>query len=97
MQIVERRELVERDPKAIANSREPVMWLRSRNQPLKLIEVVQAVLILSFAFAMPFLAVPTIAVLLIVLLDRLGLTVIGKTVVLVIVGAIIWLIVIKLG
>jgi len=47
--------------------------------------------ILAFAFAMPMLVVPTIAVLLIVLLERLGLTLPAKVVVLAVIGAIIWL------
>jgi hypothetical protein len=73
------------------------MWLRSRTDPLKLIEVVQAVVVLAFAFAMPILVVPTIAVLFIVLLERLGLTLLGKIVVLLAVAAIIWLSLVALG
>jgi hypothetical protein len=73
------------------------MWLRSRTDPLKLGEVVQAIVVLAFAFAMPILVVPTIAVLFIVLLERLGLTLLGKIVVLLVVAAITWLTLIALG
>ena len=79
------------------NLRDPVMWLRSRTDPLKLIEVAQAVLILAFAFAIPILVVPTIAVLFIVLLERLGLTLLGKIVVLLAVAVIIWLSLVAVG
>ena len=67
------------------------MWLRSKTQPLTLGEVVQAVVVLSFAFAMPILAMPTLTVFFIVLLDRLGLTLIGKIVVILIIAAIVWI------
>jgi hypothetical protein len=73
------------------------MWLRSRADPLRLSEVLHAVVVLAFAFAMPILVVPTIAVLFIVLLERLGLTLLGKIVVLLVVAAIIWLSLIALG
>jgi len=63
------------------------MWLRSGSNPLKLIEVVQAIVVLAFSFAIPVLIVPTAIVLLIVLLDRLGFTLLGKVVVLMAVGA----------
>jgi hypothetical protein len=73
------------------------MWLRSRSQPLKLGEIVQAVLILSFAFVIPVLLVPTIVVLSIVLLDRLGLTLFGKTAAILVVAAIIWICLVAFG
>jgi len=75
----------------------PLMWLRSRSDPLRLGEVVQAVVVLAFAFAIPILVVPTIAVLVIVLLERLGFTLLGKIVVLLIIAAIIWISLIALG
>ena len=53
-----------------------------RIQPLKLGEVALAILLLAFAFAMPFLMFPTIFVLTVVLLDRLGFTLAGKIIVL---------------
>lgn len=85
------------DTGGTASSRGSVLWVQSRAQPLRLAEIVQAVVILAFAFAMPILAVPTIAVLLIVLLERLGLTLPGKSVVLAVVGAITWLTLIALA
>jgi hypothetical protein len=78
--------LFDGDPGATANFRAPVMWLRSRSQPLRLSEVFQAIVVLAFAFVIPILLLPTIAVLLIVLLDRLGLTLLGKFVVLAVIG-----------
>jgi hypothetical protein len=86
MHLPKPRELFDADPGATANFRAPVIWLRSRSQPLRLSEVVQAIVILAFAFVIPVLLLPTIAVLLIVLLDRLGLTLLGKIVVLVVIG-----------
>ena len=91
------RELDQSERGGTANLRHPVMWLRSRTDPLKLIEIVQAVVVLAFAFAMPFLVVPTIAVLFIVLLERLGFTLLGKILVLLAVAAIIWLSLVALG
>jgi hypothetical protein len=73
------------------------MWLRSRSPPLKLGEIVQAVSILSFAFVIPILIVPTIAVLSIVLLDRLGLTLFGKIAAILVVAAIAWICLIAFG
>ncbi len=84
-------ESVESEAGGTACSRNPFRLLRSPATPLRLGEIAQAVVILAFAFAMPFLVIPTIAVLLIVLLDRLGLTLFGKIVVLVVVAAMIWL------
>src|SRR5262245_7126624 len=78
--------LFDGDPGATANFRAPVMWLRSRSQPLKLSEVCQAIVVLAFALVIPILLIPTIAVLLIEFLDRLGLTLLGKIVVLVVIG-----------
>jgi hypothetical protein len=75
----------------------PLMWLRSRSDPLRLGEIVQAVLVLAFAFAIPILVVPTIAVLLIVLLERLGFTLLGKIIILLVIAAIIWISLIALG
>jgi hypothetical protein len=89
--------LAESERGGASNLPEQVMWLRSRTDPLKLIEVVQAIVVLAFAFAMPFLVVPTIAVLFIVLLERLGLTLLGKIVVLLAVAAIIWLSLVAFG
>jgi hypothetical protein len=73
------------------------MWLRSKTDPLKLGEFVQAIVVLAFAFAIPILVLPTILVLFIVLLDRLGLTLPGKIVVLLAVAAIIWLTLVAMG
>jgi hypothetical protein len=73
------------------------MWLRSKTDPLRLGEIVQAIVVLAFAFAIPILVIPTIVVLFIVLLDRLGLTLPGKILVLLAVAAIIWLSLIALG
>jgi hypothetical protein len=86
------RELFEGDPGATAKFVAPLIWLRSTSQPLSLGEVVQAIVVLAFAFVIPILLIPTIAVLLIVLLDRLGFTLLGKIVVLVVIGGILWLI-----
>jgi hypothetical protein len=74
-----------------------LMWLRSRTDPLKLGEIIQAVLVLAFAFAIPILVIPTFIVLFIVLLDRLGLTLPGKIVVLLAVAAMIWLTLVTMG
>ncbi len=67
------------------------MLLRSRVRPLKLGEVALAILLLAFAFVMPFLLFPTIVALAIVLLDRLGLSLAGKIVILLVAVVIIWL------
>jgi hypothetical protein len=80
-----------------ASGKDPVMWLRSKTDPLKLGEIVQAIVVLAFAFAIPILVVPTIVVLFIVLLDRLGLTLTGKIVVLLVVAAIIWFTLVAMG
>jgi hypothetical protein len=80
-----------------SNRKESLMLLRSRADPLKLSEVAQAIVVLAFAFAMPFLIIPTIAVLIIVLLERLGLTLTGKIVVLLLIGAIIWFSLVAVG
>jgi hypothetical protein len=78
-------------PRAIVilDSSYRAMWLRSRCRPLKLGEIGQAIVILAFAFVIPVLFVPTVIVLFIVLLDRLGLTFLGKVVVVAAVGAVI--------
>jgi hypothetical protein len=52
-------------------------------------EIAQGIVILAFSFAMPVLVGPTVFVLLIVLLDRLGFTLLGKVIVLVALGAVI--------
>jgi hypothetical protein len=86
MHLLQPRAWFDGEPNATANFRAPVMWLRSRSQPLKLSEIVQAIVVLAFAFVIPILLIPTIAVLLIAFLDRLGLTLLGKVVVLVLIG-----------
>jgi hypothetical protein len=86
MQLIRPPELFESDPGSSAIFRAPVMWLRSRSQPLRLSEVGQAIVVLAFAFVIPILLVPTIAVLSIVLLNRLGLTLLGKVVVFAVIG-----------
>jgi hypothetical protein len=86
MHVLQPHELFESDPGGTANFRASVIWLRSRNQPLRLNEVVQAIVVLAFALVIPIILLPTIAVLLIVLLDRLGLTLLGKIVVLAVIG-----------
>jgi len=70
----------------LLDSIDRALWLRSRSRPLKLTEIVQAIVVLAYSFAMPMLLMPTMIVLLIVLLDRLGLTLLGKVVVLVALG-----------
>ena len=64
------------------------LWQRSRCQPLRLGEFVQAIVVLAFSFAIPVLIIPTIGVLLIVFLERLGLTLLGKVIALVALAAI---------
>jgi hypothetical protein len=73
------------------------MWLRSKTDPLKIGEIVQAIVVLAFAFAIPILVVPTTVVLFIVLLDRLGLTLPGKIVVILVVAAMIWFSFVAMG
>jgi hypothetical protein len=77
-------------PLGSSDFREPdMMWLRGRCQPLKLSEYTKAVIILGFSFAMPVLLFPTVVVLLVGFLDRMGLTVLGKLLVLVVLTAIV--------
>jgi hypothetical protein len=56
------------------------LWQRSRCQPVRLGEFVQAVVLLAFSFVIPVLVVPTVGILLILYLDRLGLTLLGMVV-----------------
>jgi hypothetical protein len=86
MHVLQPRELFDGDLGATANHRGPVMWLRSRTQPLRLCEVLQAIVVLAIAIVIPILLLPTIVVFLIALLDRLGLTLLGKIVALVVIG-----------
>jgi hypothetical protein len=65
------------------------MLVRPSRQPLKLIEFAQAIVILGFSFTIPILIFPTIVVLLIVFLDRLGLTLLGKVIVLMVLAGIV--------
>ena len=97
MHLLQHHQLGKTDTGETPSSRDSVLWVRSRTQPLRLGEIIQAVVILAFSFAIPMLAVPTIAVLLIVLLERLGLTLPGKIAVLAVVGAITWLTLIALA
>jgi hypothetical protein len=47
---------------------------------VRLGEFVQAVVLLAFSFVIPVLVVPTVGILLILYLDRLGLTLLGMVV-----------------
>jgi hypothetical protein len=71
-----------------------VLWDRSKSRPLALGEFALAIVILAFACSMPILLFPAVVVLLIAFLDRLGLTLPGKIVVLLILCGIAWLVLI---
>jgi hypothetical protein len=69
-----------------------VLWERSRVRPITLDNIAQAVVILAFACAMPILLFPAVVVLLVAFLDRLGLTLLGATLVLLVLSGILWLV-----